>query len=184
MRKTFQHLALNTKQLEKTLRFFWQPRASKIVIFFTLWFDFFLLICFEKMDFFLKKIQKIFFEFFSKKIHFFKKINKKKSNPRYFCDSRFQCFTISSMASSVNKQLISSFSTSACWHVRWNREHILIISLVFRSWKGGMKSWALFFRKGLMLQKKGSYWGKIEGLTSRIVKSLCGSDFTSIWALF
>ena len=50
--------------------------------------------------------------------------------------------------------------------------------------KRATKSWALFFGKGLCVKKKGSYWGKMEGLTSRIVKSLCGSDFTSIWALF
>ena len=44
-------------------------------------FDFFLLIFFEKMDFFSKFFSKIFFrKKIRKKIHFFKKINKKKSN--------------------------------------------------------------------------------------------------------
>ena len=54
------------------------------------------------MDFFSKFFSKKYFrKNFEKNPFFQKKINKKKSNPRYFCGSRFQWFTISSMASSV-----------------------------------------------------------------------------------
>ena len=173
LEKPFNTLHWIRNNLKKPCVFFGNPERAKSSSF--LRYDsIFSCQFFWKNGFFLKKIQK--------KSIFSKKSTRKNriqgiSVVHDFSGLRFHRWLLL-YASRV------TFDMSACWHVRWNCEHILIISLVFRSWKGGMKSWALFFRKGLMLQKKGSYWGKIEGLTSRIVKSLCGSDFTSIWALF
>ena len=99
--KPFNTLHWIRNNLKKPCVFFGNPERAKSSSFlrydsiFSCWF-------FWKNGFFFEKNSKnIFWIFFKKKIHFFKKINKKKSNPRYFCGSRFQWFTISSMASSV-----------------------------------------------------------------------------------
>ena len=67
-----------------------------------------------------------------------------------------------------NKQFISSFSTSACWHVRLDEivntfYHILIISLVLRCEKGVWNREPFFFEKGLCFKKRAHIEVKSRG---------------------
>ena len=67
-----------------------------------------------------------------------------------------------------NKQFISSFSTSACWHVKLDEivntfYHILIISLVLRCEKGVWNREPFFFEKGLCFKKRAHIEVKSRG---------------------